>query len=201
MISRWIHACSGLLVLLMGSTGAWPDFDRRGVQDPSLLVVLETSRGDIVIELFPEKSPKTVANFLHLVQSGFYDEMLFHRVVNDIVIQVGLLSMDGEVRGMEVQPIENESRNRLTNRRGTLGMAREGDPESATTEFFINVQDNPEFDYVRFPRRRWGFAVFGRVIDGMAVVDEIANIPTKRVGPFPNFPSDPVAVYRAYVRK
>lgn len=201
MTSRWIHFCSGLLVLLMGSTGAWSDFDRRGVQGPGPLVVLETSRGDIVIELFPDKSPKTVANFLGLVQSGFYDEMLFHRVVNDIVIQVGLLSMDGEVRGMEVQPIENESRNRLTNRRGTLGMAREGDPESATTEFFINVQDNPEFDYVRFPRRRWGFAVFGRVIDGMAVVDEIADIPTQRVGPFPNFPSDPVAVYRAYVRK
>jgi cyclophilin family peptidyl-prolyl cis-trans isomerase len=126
--------------------------------------------------------------------------MLFHRVVNDILIQAGVLSMEGEVRGLEVEPVRNESRNRLTNRRGAVAMARENDPHSASTEFFINVRDNPEFDYVVMPRRRWGYAVFGQVIEGMDVVDGIAGIPTRELGPFPEFPSDPVAIYRAYER-
>ncbi len=170
-------------------------------QDANPVVVLETSRGEIVLELRPDRAPKTVENFLNLVRAGYYDEMLFHRVVRDAVIQVGLLSMEGEVRGMEVSPIENESRNRLTNDRGTVAMARTSDPQSATTEFFVNARDNRELDYVRSPERRWGFAVFGRVIEGMDVVDDIAGIPTKELGPFPNFPSDPVAIYRAYVRE
>jgi cyclophilin family peptidyl-prolyl cis-trans isomerase len=143
-----------------------------------------------------------VANFLGLVRAGFYDEMLFHRVVNGAVIQAGVLSMEGEVRGMEVEPVENESRNRLTNRRGAVAMARDKDPHSASTEFFINARDNPELDYDRENlRRRWGFAVFGQVIEGMDVVDAIARIETKQLGPFPSFPSEPVAIYGGYVRR
>jgi cyclophilin family peptidyl-prolyl cis-trans isomerase len=186
---------------VVAALGAVSDAVGAHAQDANPLVVLETSRGDIVLELRPDRAPKTVENFLNLVRAGYYDEMLFHRVMSDIVIQVGLLSMEGEVRGLEVEPVENESRNRLINRRGTVAMARESDPHSASTEFFINVRDNPEFDYVRSPRRRWGFAVFGRVIEGMDVVDDIAGIATKELGPFPNFPSDPVAIYRAYVRE
>ncbi len=195
-------ACGGLLVLALGASGARHAEKSVPKQDGRPVVVLQTSLGDIVLELRPDRSPKTVENFLSLVRAGFYDEMLFHRVVNHAVIQVGLLSMEGEARGLEVEPIENESRNRLSNQRGAVAMVRTQDPHSATTEFFINARDNPAFDYERRNlRTRWGFAVFGRVIEGMEVVDKIADIETKQLGPFPSFPSEPVAIYRAYVRE
>jgi peptidyl-prolyl cis-trans isomerase B (cyclophilin B) len=188
---------SGLVLLI----GVWNVTHVTTAQDDRPVVVLETSRGNIVLELRPDRAPKTVEHFLGLVRSGYYDEMLFHRIVPSAVIQVGVLSMEAEVRGLEVSPVENESRNRLRNDRGTVAMARAGDPHSATTEFFVNVRDNRELDYVRSPERRWGFAVFGRVIEGMEVVDDIAGIPTKELGPFPNFPAEPVGIYRAYVRE
>ncbi len=190
-----------LAVLIVAALGAMSGAVVAHAQDARPVVVLETSRGEIVLELRRDRAPKTVENFLNLVRAGHYDEMLFHRVVEDAVIQTGLLSMEGEVRGMEVPPIENESRNRLTNNRGTVAMARTNDPQSATTEFFVNVRDNRELDYAGFPERRWGFAVFGRVVEGMDVVDDIAGIGTRELGPFPNFPADPVAIYRAYVRE
>ncbi len=195
-------ACMGFIVFTLGTFVAASAVVVEADQDARPIVVLETSLGDIVLELRPDRAPKTVANFLGFVRAGFYDEMLFHRVVNRAVIQAGVLSMEGEVRGMEVEPVENESRNRLTNRRGALAMARDEDPHSATTEFFVNARHNPGFDYERGnPRRRWGFAVFGRVIEGMDVVDKIAKIETKQLGPFANFPSEPVAIYRAYERR
>jgi peptidyl-prolyl cis-trans isomerase B (cyclophilin B) len=169
------------------------------VQDSNPIVVLETSLGDIRIELRPDRAPLSVENFLALVRVGHYDEMFFHRVVNDVVIQAGLLGMDGKPRGLDVEPIRNEARNRLRNRRGAVAMAREEDPHSASTEFFINVNDNRELDFRSTARREWGYAVFGEVVDGMDVVDEIARIRTREVGPFPQFPSEPVAIYRAYV--
>ena len=194
--------CFGLLVLTSSASSPRLSGERGTKQDDRPVVVLQTSLGDIVLELRPDRAPKTVEKFVGLVRAGFYDDMLFHRVVNRAVIQVGLLSMEGEVQGLEVEPVENESRNRLTNRRGAVAMARTQDPHSATTEFFINARDNPEFDYERRNiRSRWGFAVFGRVIEGMEVVDKIADIETKQLGPFPTFPSEPVAIYRAYVRE
>ena len=193
--------CVGFSVFALGGFVAAAALGVETHQDVRPIVVLETSLGEIVLELRPDRAPKTVANFLGLVRAGFYDEMLFHRVVQGAVIQAGVLSMEGQVKGIEVETIENESRNRLTNRRGAVAMARNEDPQSATTEFFVNVRDNAELDYARTPRRRWGFAVFGRVIERMDVVDKIANIETKQLGPFPNFPSEPVAIYRAYVRE
>ena len=190
--------CLGLLGLTSSASSPHGGAD----QDDRPVVVLATSLGDIVLELRPDRAPKTVENFLGLVRAGFYNEMLFHRVVTRSVIQIGLLSMEGEVRGLEVEPVENESRNRLTNRRGAVAMARSKDPHSATTEFFVNARDNPDFDYDRDDiRRRWGFAVFGRVIDGMDVVDKIAGIETRQLGAFPNFPSEHVAIYRVYEKE
>ena len=169
-------------------------------QDSNPIVVLETSLGEITVELLPEKAPNTVENFLTLVRSGFYDEMLFHRVVRDFAIQTGLLGMDGQVKPHEVQPLENEAGTRSKNLRGAIAMARGEDPHSATTQFFINVLNNEGLDFTAFNRRGWGYAVFGHVIDGMSVVDEIARMDTKRLGPFRNFPADPVALYSAYER-
>ena len=162
-------------------------------------VVLETSMGDIRIRMLTDRAPLTVANFLQLVESGFYDEMLFHRVVRDFAVQAGVLGMEGDVRGLEVPPIHNEASRRTLNRRGSVAMARTDDPHSATTEFFINVRDNPELDAQIFPKRVWGFTVFGEVTNGMDVVDEISRLKTKKAGPFPNFPETPVAIYRARI--
>ncbi len=168
-------------------------------QDSNPIVVLQTSLGDVRIELFPARAPLSVENFLALVRAGYYDGMFFHRIVNDVVIQTGLLGMDGQPHGLDAEAIRNEARNRLRNRRGAVAMAREEDPHSATTEFFINVKDNRAFDYRSSARREWGYAVFGHVVEGMDVVDRIARIRTRQVGPFPQFPSEPVVIYRAYV--
>lgn len=169
------------------------------VQDTNPVVILETSHGEIWIELYPERAPKTVAAVLGLVRGGFYDEMLFHRVLRDRVIQVGMLGIDGQVRAHEQEPIESEADNRLINQRGTVAMARTDDPHSATTEFFINVRDNWDYNFKSYRRDEYGYAVFGEVVDGMDVVDRIADIPTRRVGPLREFPSEPVAIYSAYV--
>ena len=183
--------------VLVPMLGLAPALGAAQESDP--IVVLETSLGDIRIELRPDRAPLSVENFLTLVRAGHYDEMFFHRVVNDVVIQTGLLGMDGQPRGLDVEPIRNEARNRLGNRRGAVAMARVEDPHSATTEFFINVNDNRGFDFRSATRREWGYAVFGEVVGGMDVVDRIAAIRTRAVGPFPQFPSEPVAIYRAYV--
>ena len=168
--------------------------------EPNPFVVLETSLGNITIELFPERAPKTVENFLMLVNSGFYDEMLFHRVVEDFAIQTGALGMDGQPRQYEVAPIENEATNRMKNLRGAVAMARGPDPQSADTQFFINVRNNPSLDFEAFTRQRWGYAVFAHVVEGIDVVEEIAKIDTHRVGPYRDFPSEPVVLWAAYVR-
>lgn len=182
-----------------GTASSHEPLKAGGAQDVHPVVVLETSRGDIVIELYPEAAPKSVERFLDLVGSGFYDEMLFHRVVRDYVIQAGVLGMDAEFRGEDVSPIENEAANHLKNMRGAVAMAREDDPHSATTEFFINVRDNRQLDFKAYTKRDWGYAVFGRVVQGMDTVDAIAKMHTRRVGVFRDFPEDLVGIYRAYL--
>ncbi len=146
-------------------------------------VKFETTEGTIVLELDGRRAPVTVSNFLQLLDRGYFDGTIFHRVVQDFVIQGG-----GFTPGLEpkesVQHIFNESGNGLKNMRGTIVMARQDDPHTATAQFFINLKDNASLD----PQpTRWGFAVFGYVIEGMDVVDRISNMPT---GPGGRFPSD-----------
>lgn len=151
-------------------------------------VKMETNRGDIILELDSEKAPISVANFLSYAKSGFYDGTIFHRVISNFMIQGG--GYDEElVRKKTKEPIQNEASNGLKNKRGTIAMARLPDPHSATAQFFINVQDNNPLDYTGDQNgRTWGYAVFGRVIEGMDVVDEIRFSQT---GPRPpNFRSD-----------
>jgi cyclophilin family peptidyl-prolyl cis-trans isomerase len=136
-------------------------------------VVMQTSMGKIVIELFADKSPVTVDNFLKYVDAGFYDGTIFHRVISTFMIQGG--GFDTSYKEKQTRPaIKNESKNGLKNVRGTIAMARKPNPDSATAQFFINVKDNPGLDYPT----RGGYAVFGKVIDGMHVVDQIKAVPT-----------------------
>jgi cyclophilin family peptidyl-prolyl cis-trans isomerase len=140
-------------------------------------VRLVTSVGDIVIKLFEDKAPLSVENFLQYVRDGFYDGLAFHRVKADFMIQTGGYDAELEPRTEGLRPaIKNESRNGLKNERGTVAMARLSDPHSATSQFFINVSDNPHLD--RGPRQPYGYTVFGQVVEGMDVVDRIQHART-----------------------
>ena len=163
-------------------------------------VVLETSRGTIVLELDQQRAPKSVANFLLLVRGRFYDGLVFHRVKPDFMVQAGYVTADMRRRATTRPPIYNEADNGLRNLRGTLAMARTSYPHSATTEFFINVVDNPKLDYSAPTDAGYGYAVFGRVVEGMDVVDAIAATPTTRREDFADWPSQPVTIRRAFLR-
>ncbi len=146
-------------------------------------VRLETNVGNIVLELNPDKAPKTVENFLKYVDSGFYNGTIFHRVINDFMIQGGGFT-DQYVSKPTQLPIMNEAENGLKNLRGTIAMARTFDPHSATAQFFINVKDNDFLDHTDNTPRGWGYCVFGKVVQGMDVVDTIKQVPTGAGGPF-----------------
>ncbi|MAZ65686.1 MAG: peptidylprolyl isomerase [Kangiellaceae bacterium] len=141
------------------------------------LVRFKTNFGDICIELFSAEAPKTVANFLNYCESGFYDGTIFHRVIDNFVIQGGGHTEDME-RKTPGDPIDNEANNGLSNTRGTLCMARTPHPHSATSQFFINVADNKNLDFVSESMEGWGYCVFGKVVEGMDVVDQIKSVPT-----------------------
>jgi peptidyl-prolyl cis-trans isomerase B (cyclophilin B) len=170
-------------------------------RDLTPTVVLETSKGTIVLELDAEKAPRTVANLVAHVKAGFYDGLTFHRVMRDFMIQTGRSTPDMKRRSSQVQPLRSEADNGLKNVRGAVAMARTTDPHSAQTEFFINTVDNPDLDYTEPTPEGWGYTVFGRVVEGMDVVDAIAVVRTARRGRFDDMPVDPVVVERAYVRE
>ena len=162
-------------------------------------VRLATSAGDIVVELDAEKAPKTVANFLQYVRSGHYDGTVFHRVIESFMIQGGGYKADMSEKPTRA-PIPLESRNGLSNVRGSLAMARTGIPDSATSQFFVNVVDNPFLDQAN-SRDGHGYAVFGKVVSGMDVVDKIRAVPTQASGMNQNLPVTPVTIRKATVEK
>jgi peptidyl-prolyl cis-trans isomerase B (cyclophilin B) len=138
---------------------------------------MKTNYGTIVLELNPEKAPKTVENFLAYAKDGFYDSTLFHRIIDKFVIQGGGFG-PGMTQKMTRPPIENEANNGLRNARGTLAMARATDPHSATSQFFVNIVDNDFLNYTAPTPAGWGYCVFGKVIDGMHIVDQIKGVVT-----------------------
>ena len=157
-------------------------------------VRMQTNMGDIVLELYAEQAPKSVANFLQYVDEGFYSNTLFHRVIDDFMIQGGGFTPQFERKETRA-PIVNEADNGLKNLRGTLAMARTFEPHSATAQFFINVKDNDFLDHTAKTPRGWGYTVFGKVIKGMDVVDKIKTLPTGASGPFPqDVPKSPVII-------
>lgn len=162
-------------------------------------VRLATSLGDIVVELDAKKAPKSVANFLQYVRDGHYDGTIFHRVIDNFMIQGGGMKADLSEKPTRA-PIPLESSNGLSNLRGTLAMARTSDPNSATAQFFINLKDNGFLDQAQ-SRDGTGYAVFGRVVQGMDVVDKIKSVPTGNKGPHQNVPLQPITIQHASVEK
>lgn len=162
-------------------------------------VRLATSAGDVVIELDAAKAPKTVANFLEYVKAGHYNGTVFHRVIPNFMIQGGGMTADMQEKPTR-EPIPLESRNGLDNARGTVAMARRGDPNSATAQFFINVRDNGFLNAAQSQDGN-GYAVFGKVVAGMDVVDKIRVVPTGNKGPHQNVPLEPVTIKQATVEK
>lgn len=158
------------------------------------VVVLETSKGTIEIELYPEAAPKTVENFLKYVDGGFYADTVFHRVIRGFVVQGGGLTPELDEKPT-MKPIRIEAQGELLNERGTVAMARTNDRDSATSQFFINVADNAELDH---SKQQFGYTVFGRVVTGMEVVDEIADVQTSTRGRMKDVPILPVFLDRAY---
>lgn len=161
-------------------------------------VTFETNRGNFVVELYPEKAPKTVANFLAYVNSGFYKDTIFHRVINRFMIQGGGFTADLAEKETRA-PIVNEAGNGLLNEPGTLAMARTQDPDSATAQFFINLENNQFLNYQSPEPDLIGYCVFGRVLKGMDVVREIASTPTGFKGPYSDVPKSAIVIQNVKV--
>ena len=155
-----------------------------------------TSQGKFTVEVYPDAAPKTVANFMEYVKSGFYTGTIFHRVINGFMVQGG--GFDREMKEKATRaPIPLEAQNGLKNKAGTVAMARTANPNSATAQFFVNVVDNPNLDYPQPDGN--GYAVFGKVVDGMDTIEKIKNTPTTAYGPMRNVPATPIVIESASV--
>ena len=189
---KWLMLALGSAALIANA----PAFAQSGSQAAHPSVLLKTSEGDIRVELYPEKAPKTVANFLDYVKSGQYSGTIFHRVIRGFMIQGGGYTQSFAEKPTRA-PIPLESRNGLKNTVGTLAMARTSDPNSATAQFFINTVDNAGLDYPSPDGN--GYAVFGKVVGGMDVVKKIEGSPTTSRGPMQNVPQKPTVIESAAV--
>jgi len=156
------------------------------------VILMETTAGNITIELYSEKAPKTVANFLKYVGDGFYTDTIFHRVIAGFMIQGGGFTADMKQKDATYPPIALEAKNGLKNVRGAIAMARTQNPNSATSQFFINHKDNPNLDYPKPDGN--GYAVFGKVTEGIETVDKIASVATTNNPPYQNVPAEPVLI-------
>lgn len=168
----------------------------QATSDPRVL--LSTSSGDITLQLNADMAPSSVENFLDYVDSGHFDGTIFHRVIPGFMIQGGGFTAE-MVQKPTRAPIANEADNGLKNTRGTVAMARTSEPNSATSQFFINVVDNAFLDHKAKTPQGWGYAVFGKVVDGMDVMDKIVQVPTGQHGPHSDVPRDPVVIEKATV--
>lgn len=182
-------ACAALLVANVTAIAA--ESGESPAKKP--VVLMKTSEGAIRIELWPDKAPATVENFLRYVDKGFYNGTIFHRVIDDFMIQGGGFTADMKP-GQTLEPIKNEASPELRNERGTIAMARTGVVDSATSQFFINVRDNAALNQRDRTPAGFGYAVFGKVVEGMDVVDRIKKVSTTTVGPYQNVPSKPVVI-------
>ena len=179
------------MILLAGAGDVWAASPR---------VQMDTSMGVIVLELSPHRAPQTVENFLQYVNDGFYDDTVFHRVIRNFMIQGGGLTADMQ-RKIARPPINNEADNGLKNRKGSIAMARTGDPHSATAQFFINTKDNPNLDHQQKTAQGWGYCVFGRVVKGMDVVSAIEAVKTGTRNGYRDVPLKPVVIRSVTLEK
>ncbi|EIJ40959.1 peptidyl-prolyl cis-trans isomerase (rotamase) - cyclophilin family [Beggiatoa alba B18LD] len=182
---RYVTAC---LLLFFATTSSY------AAEPPLPQVEIQTSMGKIVLELYPEKAPVTVYNFLTYAQEGFYTGTIFHRVIKDFMVQGGGYTADFEKKTTRPE-IKNEANNGLKNLRGTVAMARSADPDSASSQFFVNVKDNYFLDYQSSTPSGWGYTVFGKVTTGMDVVDKIQAVTTGAGGTFTkNVPEQAITI-------
>jgi len=189
-MKTWLNPVIALLLFTAMQSSLAEPLDRHPQR-----VEIQTNFGNIIIELDAVHAPVTVANFMAYVNSNAYDNTLFHRVIKDFMIQGGGYKSDFS-KTPTMPPIINEADNGLKNLRGTIAMARSRDPDSATNQFFINTVHNDFLDHRSKSTSGWGYAVFGKVIDGMDVVDSINALPTSRSGPFSgDVPIDTVLIY------
>ena len=163
-------------------------------EDQMSLVTISTSAGDIHLELDANNAPITVANFLKLAEDGYYTDTIFHRIIEGFMVQGGGLDENMAPKPTNTDPIQNEANNGLKNNRGSIAMARTMDPHSATGQFFINHKDNDFLNHTAETSQGWGYAVFGSVIDGMDVVDQIALSITSNVGGYADAPLEPTII-------
>jgi peptidyl-prolyl cis-trans isomerase B (cyclophilin B) len=163
------------------------------------MIRMQTNKGVIELELDDQKAPETVKNFLEYVQAGFYDGTIFHRVIDGFMIQGGGLEPGMKEKRDTRAPVKNEADNGLKNERGTVAMARTNDPHSATAQFFINVVDNGFLNYRSATPDGWGYCVFGRVTNGMDVVDAIKGVATTNKGYYQDVPADDVVIEKVEI--
>ena len=188
-MQRFIPLLFITLMLILG-------FNQAALAGEKPHVLVETNLGNFELELFPDQAPKSVANFLEYVNSGFYNGTVFHRVIDGFMIQGGGFTPEYERKPTNA-PIVNEADNGLKNQRGTIAMARTMEPNSATAQFFINVKDNDFLNHTSKTPRGWGYAVFGKVVKGMDVVDKIRKVKTGPGGVFPqDVPQEAVIIER-----
>lgn len=198
-----------IFLMVLGLLCSIPAFAAESSSHPQ--VEIQTNHGSFVVELYPEKAPKTVANFLEYVANNFYPGTVFHRTINRFMIQGGGLTAElkektsmvsaiktgltaTQKENVVLPPVPNESNNGLKNERGTLAMARAFEPDSATSQFFINLEDNKFLNYYKPDPHYIGYCVFGKVIHGMEVVENIGHLPTKSVGPYTDVPQQAVII-------
>jgi cyclophilin family peptidyl-prolyl cis-trans isomerase len=182
-----------IIFLLMVAPCVW-------AQSSNPRVRVETNKGVILLELDPQAAPKTVENFLRYVSDGFYDGTIFHRVIKGFMIQGGGLTAEMQEKPTR-DSIANEAENGLKNRRGTVAMARTADPHSATAQFFINSEDNSFLDHKGKTANDWGYCVFGRIVEGMEIVDSIERLPTTVKAGHRDVPVSSVIIERAVLLK
>ena len=191
-----VRAFIPALAIALAGLACLPGISNADQTNP--MIILETSMGDITLEMYPEDAPVTVKNFMDYVESGFFDGMIFHRVIKGFMIQGG-----GHMPDMSQKPtgdsIVNEADNGLRNDTGTIAMARTSNPHSATAQFFINLSDNEFLNHTGKNPQGWGYAVFGKVTDGLDVVKAIGNVATGQVGPHGDVPTEQVVIRQARV--
>lgn len=182
---------AAVVALTLGATGCREGRGKR--MSENVFVVIETSMGAMKVELWADKAPNTVKNFLSYVDEGFFDGLIFHRVIPGFMIQGGGFNST-MVQKSTKAPVKNEASPNAMNTRGTLAMARTNDPHSATAQFFVNLVSNDFLNFRDESVRGWGYCVFGKVVEGMDVVDEIARVKTGQHGPHGDVPTTPVTI-------
>ena len=163
-------------------------------------IIIKTTSGDIKIELYDDKAPITSENFKKYVESGYFTDTIFHRVIKDFMIQGGGFTAEMNEKD-SMPPIQNEANNGVSNERGTIAMARTPDPHSASSQFFINLKDNNFLDFTAETSQGWGYCVFGKVIGGMDILDKIALVDTGSYGAHQDVPKEPITINEIIIEK